>query len=80
MHKPRVKVFNHFAQDSYKDAETLTVKTVGAEGELRRLLDYIRRTAAIGHTFNVVVDPGDSEHEKSFGFDGDGAFRIEDIS
>lgn len=39
-------------------------------------IQHVQETGAIGHSFSVVVDPGDSEHEKSFGFDGDGADRI----
>ncbi len=49
------------------------------DGQLARLLDHIGKTAAVGHSFNVVVDPGDSEHERSFGIDGDGAFRITSV-
>ncbi len=44
-------------------------------GHMRAMLEHIGKTAAIGHSFNVVVDPGDAEHERTFSFDGDGAFR-----
>lgn len=77
--KRRIVVHNHYARDRYTDRMTLKVTVVGDEGEVARMLDYIGRTAAIGHSFSVVVDPGDSEYEKKFSFDGDGAFRIEDI-
>lgn len=72
-------MFNHFAHDRYDDRKTLTVVVKGDEGQVEKLLAYIGKTAAIGHSFSVVVDPGDSEYEKKFGFDGDGAFRIESI-
>ena len=39
-------------------------------------LQHVQKTGAVGHSFSIVVDPGDSDHEKSFGFDGDGADRI----
>lgn len=44
---------------------------------LRKMLEHIRDTASGGHSFNVVVDPETSEYRKTFGFDGDGAFRME---
>jgi len=39
-------------------------------------LQHVKETSETGHSFSIVVDPGDSEYEKSFGFDGDGADRI----
>ena len=47
--------------------------------QLVRLIEYIGRTAAPGHSFEVVVDPNMREHRKSFGIDGDGSFYIQDI-
>jgi hypothetical protein len=49
------------------------------EGQLEKMLAHIQHTAGIGHSFHVVVDPGDSDHEQKFFFDGDGAFRIYDM-
>ena len=40
------------------------------------LLEYISRLSTAGHSFQVTVDPGDSEFEKSFGIDGDGCDQI----
>ena len=57
--------------------ETFTVRVRGDEGGLRKLLEYIQRTAGIGHSFEVVVDPDDSEYRRRFGIDGDGPFRME---
>ena len=57
--------------------DRLTVSVRGDDGGLRKLLAYIRDTAGIGHSFDVVVDPDDSEHRKRFDIDGDGAFRME---
>lgn len=55
----------------------ITIEYVGDESNgLVDLLDYIKKQAGIGHSFSVVVDPGDSEYERKFGFDGDGSFRI----
>lgn len=41
------------------------------------MLDYIGKTASIGHSFLVVVDPETSEYRKTFSVDGDGQFRLE---
>lgn len=78
MSKPRIKIINHVgARDSYRDDVQFTVVTRGDEGNhLVKLIEHIGKTASVGHSFSVVVDPGDSEHEKSFSFDGDGAFRL----
>jgi len=40
------------------------------------MLAYIGKTGGIGHSFEVVVDPGDPDYEKKFGFDGDGSDRV----
>jgi hypothetical protein len=63
-----------------KDVEKLVITLRGDDPNgLKDMLEYIQHNAGIGHSFEVVVDPGDSERERSFGFDGDGAFRIDDI-
>lgn len=49
------------------------------DDQLFRLIDYIKSTANVGHSFEVVVDPDLSENKKSFGIDGDGSFFIKDI-
>ena len=46
------------------------------EGSLQKLLECIRDNASSGHSFNIVVDPGDPEREKTFGIDGDGTDHI----
>lgn len=57
--------------------DRFTIAVRGDDGELRKLLAYIRDTAGIGHSFGVVVDPDNSDHRKHFSIDGDGAFRME---
>lgn len=63
-----------FRQKEAAKGRTLEVNVEG-EGDLEGLIQHIGETAAIGHSFSVVVDPGDPDHERSFGFDGDGNFR-----
>jgi hypothetical protein len=71
--KPRL------AADAAPRGVEMTIMVDDQDGSLARLLDSIKRTAEIGHSFPVVVDPGDPDHEAKFGFDGDGAFRIFEI-
>ena len=40
------------------------------------MMVHIRDSAAGGHSFGIVVDPDDSEYEKTFGFAGAGSARI----
>lgn len=53
------------------------VLVVRGDNSVRKMLEYIRDTASIGHSFEVVVDPDDSQYRKVFGIDGDGNFRLE---
>lgn len=62
-----------------KTEKEIKVNVNDSEGELKELLDYIKDVSDAGHTFDVVVDPGNEDWEKSFEIDGDGAFSIKDI-
>jgi len=44
-----------------------------------KLLRHCERTGGMGHSFEIVLDPNNSDYRKTVGFDGDGADRIEDI-
>jgi len=46
---------------------------------LLKLLRHCERCGSIGHSFQIVIDPDNSEYRKTVGFDGDGSDRIEDI-
>lgn len=76
---------NNFTQNNQieeqKDFEytEIVVNVRDLENSLLRLIDYIQKTAGPGHSFDVVVDPEDSEYKKSFFIDGDGDFFIKDI-
>ncbi len=50
-----------------------------ARFSIPEMLQYISKIGAWGHSFPVTVDPDDSGYRKTFGFDGDGSDRIEDI-
>ena len=59
--------------------KTISIKVTDDENSLEDLIEYIKKVANIGHTFNVTVDPGNKDYEKSFEIDGDGTFYIDDI-
>ena len=57
----------------------VTIMCSGEAGQrLKDLAEYIAETANVGHSFKVVVDPGE-EAEKRFGFDGDGSDHIQSV-
>ena len=51
----------------------------GDEGQMAKMVEYIRSTAIVGHSFEIVVDPDSRETKRSFSADGDGAFFIKDV-
>ena len=57
----------------------LTIKLRDPDYQLIRLIEYIGRVSAPGHSFEVVVDPDMRENRKSFGIDGDGSFYIDEF-
>lgn len=66
--------------ESLSDKEgKLVIDVKDSEGQLKELVDYIKDVANAGHTFDVVVDPGNEDWEKSFEIDGDGAFSIKEV-
>lgn len=64
-------------KESYRKDIHLVVSD--SEGSIRKLIETIQDYTQMGHSFEVVVDPGDSDYEKSFYIDGDGSDKIEDI-
>jgi hypothetical protein len=61
------------------DMTEIRVKLRDPEKQLVKLICYIQRVSNPGHSFEVVVDPNDSEHRKSFFMDGDGPFFVEKV-
>ena len=50
-----------------------------ALGSLLRFLKHLEFCGNIGHSFEIVSDPDNSEYRQTCGFDGDGSDRVEDI-
>jgi len=76
-----IKSLEEFLTEGVSDSE-LTVYNVycrDQEGTLKELLEYIAKIGNTGHSFSIVVDPGDAEFEKKFGWDGDGADYIKKV-
>ncbi len=51
-----------------------------SNGQLVKLLNYIRHNGNGGHTFTIIVDPDLKENTRKFGWDGDGSDRIDKIT
>lgn len=60
------------------ETKTITVEVNDSENQLVSMLEDIQKSAGVGHSFTVVVDP-DEEGGRSYGIDGDGDFKIVDI-
>jgi hypothetical protein len=60
--------------------KTLVIVCRDEDNSLENLLTYIKKTAGIGHSFVVHVDPEDREFSKRFSIDGDGADKIYSIT
>ena len=74
--KPTEELTEHVVPLDALREGTLKVDVDGDGGEMRKMLDYIAKTAGIGHSFDVVVDPEDSKYKKRFDIDGDGPFKM----
>jgi hypothetical protein len=65
----------------YNDLRKIEILVRDPDYQLVKMIDHVRRLAAPGHSFSVVVDPDvtEAEGKQSFGMDGDGSFYIKDI-
>lgn len=59
-----------------KESKELTISIDDSEGNIIGLLKTISDYSKMGHSFTVVVDPGDEEYKKEFWIDGDGADKL----
>jgi len=62
-----------------REPKAITVTFIEDDPGLVPMLEHIAKAAGVGHSFEVKVDPGDDEFDRSFYFDGDGAFRIRSV-
>jgi len=46
---------------------------------LLTLLQHCEVIGGYGHSFDIEIDPNDSEYKRTIGFDGDGSDGIKDI-
>lgn len=66
-------------KDDINKTKIITIKVNDIAGDLENLLKCIKATSDPGHTFDIIVDPIDTENAESFEMDGDGSFQIIDI-
>lgn len=64
------------AYDSSKDTWKIEMSGRGDGEHLAMMLRYIQLIGGWGHSFDIVVDPDNSEYSEKFGWDGDGADKI----
>lgn len=77
--KELVKIAKKLESD-YNDPHTIVITGKG-DGmiDIANMIDYIKHNGNIGHSFEIIVDPNDSERKKIFGWDGDGADRLDSV-
>jgi hypothetical protein len=74
----RPRMTNKLEGDNGTEHEVSFVcKSGDGTHSLVNMLEQIRRQAAPGHSFSIVVDPDVKSEAESFGFDGDGSDHIE---
>jgi 8-oxo-dGTP diphosphatase len=68
-------------REKYNDLMKIEILVRDPDYQLVKMIDHIRRLAAPGHSFEVVVDPDVTKEEgkRSFGMDGDGSFHIREL-
>lgn len=67
---------NEGVPDDELDIYEVTCRDI--EGQLKELIEYIAENGNGGHSFSIVVDPGD-ENEKKFYWDGDGGDYLKSV-
>lgn len=60
------------------DHGIVTVKTSNPD-QLAALLEKIKSAGNVGHSFEIVVDPDNSDYRESFDWDGDGSDSISEV-
>ncbi|MFW6047483.1 MAG: hypothetical protein ACOCP4_06850 [Candidatus Woesearchaeota archaeon] len=60
----KLKKYLNEEEQEFKEIE---LKVRDREGTLEELLNYIKDIGNIGHSFEIVVDPDNSEYKKTFG-------------
>jgi len=66
-------------QTDSNEYDEIIINLRDPDNQLVKLIDYIQRLSAPGHSFDVVVDPDMKENRESFFIDGDGPFFIKDV-
>jgi len=82
----RMKSLSEFMNDSLieesipnEDLNKLEIYYRDDENELLELINHIKDIGNIGHSFEIVVDPENSDYRKKFEWDGDGPNYIKSV-
>jgi hypothetical protein len=67
-------------ENKFSKVKEIIIKARDGDLHLIKLLNHIKHLCAIGHSFEILVDPkGDKESKNTFYMDGDGSDKIESI-
>ncbi len=66
----------YLTTEENEDLKTITIKLNDPEDQLMKLLEFIKVTGNVGHSFSIIADPEDKANSSKFYIDGDGSFRI----
>lgn len=75
-----MKNFKQWLESSKnQNSKVITITCQDLDNSLEDLLNHIKDSGNIGHSFSIIVDPDNREYKKEFGWDGDGSDRIYSI-
>lgn len=73
-----MKTFKEWLKEYQQDLKTITVTCSDPDDKLEALLNHIKTSGNVGHSFSIIVDP-EGDDTKKFYWDGDGSDYIRDI-
>ena len=77
--------FNKFCDSDKLNEEKMETERIiidvrkGTGKHLADMLEYIKSTGNIGHSFSIIIDPEGDDFKKTFEWDGDGQDYIDSI-
>lgn len=77
-----MKNINKIAEEIVKAKrkfKKITIIASDSENVLEKLLNHIKNIGNVGHSFEIVIDPDNSETKLKVGWDGDGSDYIKKI-
>lgn len=73
-----MNAFKQLYKEAQRQEKTITIRAYDQDDSLEKLIEFIKTNGNGGHSFEIIVDP-DGDDKRTFGWDGDGTDRINDI-